>query len=101
MASSTQSFSIPYLETNVLQSLQKQSQFFTSLPSNIYIGTNAQYTYKITGYLQNGTTSTMNYYGCILDANKFNVTTNSACADPSYTCKRIKIFKYNLKIFLY
>jgi len=85
--SSTQTFTGPYMETNVLQSIQKKSLFFTSIPSNVYVGTNPQYTYKLTGYIENNVTGIINYYGCLINSAKFNITTNSSCTNPSFTGK--------------
>ena len=85
--SSIQSYTGPYLETNVLQSLQKKSLFFNSIPSNVYVGTNSQYTYKLTGFIENNSTGLTNYFGCLINATKFNITPNSSCIYPSFTGK--------------
>jgi hypothetical protein len=85
--SSIQSYTGSYLETNVLQSLQKKSLFFNSIPSNVYVGTNAQYTYKLTGFIENNSTGLINYYGCLIAAANFNITKNSSCTNPSFTGK--------------
>ena len=85
--SANQSFTIPYLETNVIQSLQRNTLIFNSIPSNVYIATYSLYTYKVVGFIENNSTGLTNYFGCLINATKFNITPNSSCIYPSFTGK--------------